>query len=308
MYTFTSEISQPSQHTQHDNIHADIASHTGSPHRAEPTHPLEAVDLNQPCPVDTDVSYMKPRDMNLEQAYQARLYYLWKQSIDPAIHVLERILILEEDQNQRAYHMIEIGDLHMSKEDYAGAQTVYETCIEQYPGSAYFEYLMRQLMLCHYYNMMPPEKDQTETRNVITSADTYLNTFGEFSTYAHEAHQLQRHAYHDFCTAELLVSDFYLNKYTYTQAPSTLRAAYYRLQYMYDHIVPYLDAQQSHNIGGIIARALHNIAINKLENATHEDTYAIYCQLYDTCKELHNALEGKNENEQRRKHHPHRRF
>ncbi len=253
-----------------------------------PKNPLYAVKKTKEAPADSRIRYEKTRDMELPRLREARLYYLWDNNVDAAIHVIQRILTLEDDQDAAAYHMIELGDLYCINDDYTTAKSIYETFLNLYPGSVYVEAVYRRLFMCHEQLLLDPDKDQTETRNMITRAQTYITTFGQSGTYIQKAYKLREYGYQQLCKSELDTCDFYLNKYTYTEAASSLRAAYYRLKYIYDELAAYLPYTQSQQMVQTLAHAIQHITIESLDETQPEQKEYVYKQLYDIRNKLSN--------------------
>lgn len=285
------------EHVENTNIiQGDIG---GGQHKALytpelPDNPVNAVAKTKNPPVDSSIRYEKIRDMSLNRLHEARLYYLWDDNIDVAIRAIQRILTLEEDQNQAAYHMIELGDLYRHKSDYANAKTVYDTFLNLYPGSIYVEQVYQRLFLCHEQSLLDPDRDQTETRAMISRARTYLDIYGDYGMYADKAHELLNYAHQLLCQSELHICDFYINKYTYAGNAASLRSAYYRFKYMYDNVIAMLPQKQSQQAATILAQALQHIAIDTLDDNDKEQKDALYRQLCQTRDEMHGLFAPRN--------------
>jgi len=257
----------------------------------EPTPPLEACINLADDEIDSSVRYAKVADMSLDELYKARKYYLWSQNIDAAIKTIERILIRDEQQHARAYHMLEVGDLYMLKERYTMAQSVFDTFIQQFPGSNYLGYAYYRKILCHYYNMLEPDKDQEATRNMIAEADTYLQLFPR-GKHVHDTQELKHYGYTVLCQCELFTCNVYIGKSTWSNRPaSALRAAYYRLKYLYDTLSDKLPQKQAHAVRSTLAQALQTIHIDQLDDANTDAQTQIYQQLIQAHDKVDAALE-----------------
>ena len=256
-----------------------------------PPDPLTRVEKTKEPPVNTTIRYKKAKHMSYDEAHQARLFYLWDKNIESAIKAVERILLLEDDQNKHAQYLVEYADLHYCKGDYTTAETIYDTFADLYPGSPYLEYTYYKSLSCHYYNMLPPDKDQDETRRMIASAQNYIDTFGTNARYAQKAQELRNYGNRILCLSELDVVDFYIKKYAYATSPSSLRSAYYRLQHIYKSLSDALPSKQAHQVQAILAKAMRTVEIDTLDDENTEQNDTIYQKLYDTSVQLHTVLD-----------------
>jgi len=253
--------------------------------------PLERIPSRKQPSVDTSLRFMKIAYMSLDQTYQAYQLYLEERNIDAAIHALERILILEERQDMLEVYTLDLGDLQHYKQDYKNAHTIYNTFIDRYPGSRYLEYAYYAALCCHYQEVLEPNRDQTETNNMISAAQAYLQTFGQHGTYAQEARQLAYYGYQILCCAELDICDFYLNKYTYTTSLSCLRSVYQRLSYIAHEIVPRLPQEQHDAAHTCISRVQEQVSLDQHDATTEAYNQAAYEHLCQAVERLHHICD-----------------
>jgi len=298
-YTKQEPQNNNTPNTQSTSNHIAHTSHSvRASQPAIPTTPFEHVTHLSEPPVNKSIRFTKIKDMTREQAYKARLYYLWDENIEVAIKAIERILTLEDDQDNITQLMLELAHLHYAQQNYTAAQEIYDTFINLYPGNKYLEYAYYQALRCHYGNMLDQHHDQSETRATISCAQSYLDAFGTNGHYTEEVRNIRENAYLTLCLSELDRYDFYINKYTYTTQASSLRAAYYRLESLYEQL-PYIAKHLYDACAPAVAQALRNISIEELDDNKQDKMDTTHRELSQVSTQLHEILEGTNKQKHR---------
>jgi len=100
-----------------------------------------------------------------------------------------------------------VADSYFSDEDYISAVAVYTDFMEYHPTSENLPYVMCQIGLCHYNQMLEIDRDQTETRQAVKSFEKLISRFpsSKFSFVAEKK-------LHE-CRKKLGEHEFYVGKF-----------------------------------------------------------------------------------------------
>jgi outer membrane assembly lipoprotein YfiO len=178
---------------------------------------------------ERDLLYKQPKDMALAELYSALDYALKIKNNDQAIKFVERLLIVESDQEKVRLLRLQLADLYFDNGNLKKAGAAYSEYIKLYPGGKdqqkeerdYAEY---KGILCRFYARLRPPLDQSKTRKTLSLAKNYLRSSGTH-TYQEDVKKIQHECYRDLFNYEKGIVKFYCHQ-------GSLQAAQERLKEM----------------------------------------------------------------------------
>jgi hypothetical protein len=187
---------------------------------------------------------LRIKDMNVEQLRDARMVY--ERSEEPLLlsKVLERLIKLSPDHQERASCTAQLATMQLGTGQFEKARTLYQQFLQEYPGSPLRKQVMFRLIMAYHWDRAEPDKDQELTLQTMQLCDRFISEYGTLSPTAtpeeqasHQAiiqaiNNVKRSCYYDLVLAELERLSFYATKYTITQERSAICAAHARLQYL----------------------------------------------------------------------------
>jgi len=110
-----------------------------------------------------------------------------------------------------------IGDAHYSDKEYAEAEAAYGDFIYLHPTSEHLPYVMYQLGMCHYKQMLNIDRDQAETRRAANEFEKLLARFPD-SKFALMAEKMLKECRGRLAEHEFYVGEFYFKQKKYEAA------------------------------------------------------------------------------------------
>ncbi|MCX7981472.1 MAG: outer membrane protein assembly factor BamD [Syntrophales bacterium] len=125
--------------------------------------------------------------------------------------------------------MAEIGlaDSYFSDKDYANAELAYTDFLNLHPTHEYIPYVMYQIGMCHYMNMLSIDRDQTATVRAIKEFEQVIARFPT-SKFAVMAEEKLRE-----CRKRMAAKEFYVGRFYFRQGQ--YQAAVKRFEYLLTH-------------------------------------------------------------------------
>lgn len=177
------------------------------------------------------------KDMNLEQALEARAYYAHYGYDDMLIKVLPQVIALSRDAAQIADATLELADLYLKQGNFEQAEKMYGNYVALYPGSDQAKVAHYYRIMTSYWDSLPADRDQAATRSTIELARTYIRDFPEDTIFKDKVFDLLVACYKKLLESELSILSFYLKKYHHLVLDSSLQAAWERLVYIKNEIL-----------------------------------------------------------------------
>ncbi|MBN2539044.1 MAG: outer membrane protein assembly factor BamD [Deltaproteobacteria bacterium] len=135
-----------------------------------------------------------------QEAYQDKDY-------KDAIEIFQRVTGEYPLSDYAILAELGVADSYFSDEDYISAEAHYSDFMEFHPTSENLPYVMYQLGICHYKQMLGIDRDQTETRLAAESFERLLSRFpsSKFSLLAEKMYKE--------CKKKLGEHEFYVGKF-----------------------------------------------------------------------------------------------
>lgn len=70
-----------------------------------------------------------------------------------------------------------IADAHFSMEEYSHAENAYSFFANLHPANEYLSYVMYQIGMCHYKQLLSIDRDQTATKNALNEFEKLITRF-----------------------------------------------------------------------------------------------------------------------------------
>lgn len=112
-----------------------------------------------------------------------------------------------------------IADSYYHDEDYISAEAVYREFIDFHPTNDNLPYVVYQIGMCHFSQMLDVDRDQTETRLAKESFEKVIARYPT-STYSFTAEQKLRDCRKRLGEHEFYVGEYYFNRENYRAALS----------------------------------------------------------------------------------------
>ncbi len=147
------------------------------------------------------------------------------------IRYLEQMLRVCSEPKKIARHIIELADLYFQTGNLKKAKVNYLQFVllnpgaqEIAPGVDLVEYAQYRAVLASFYMMLDPERDQSDTRDTVELANTFLERTPVFNTYVDEVKKIRNHCYEYLAHSDLVVCEFYVGVGDYESAQRRLHA------------------------------------------------------------------------------------
>lgn len=174
------------------------------------------------------------KDMNTEELVKAKEYNISLGYLDLAIKNLERLIILVDDALALKEYRLELADLYFELGEFEKSGKLYAQYIEHYPGSTQREYVEYKTILCHFYNTLTMDRDQTNTKETIALTSNYLEKRDIFPSFVTDVEQIQHASYLKLAQSEAEVVQFYARRHKF-------KAAENRLAYIKNNYLPHVQ-------------------------------------------------------------------
>jgi len=184
--------------------------------------------------------FKRIKDMNLEEALEAKQYYEDLGREDMVLQLIPHIISISKDVHLTARLQLELADLHLSSGNLEQAGKLYTDFVSFYPGDANIKKARYHLLLATFWTALEPDRDQALTNTSVELAKKYLQDFPQDEEYTPKVHEIIKACYQALLEGELSLMKFYLNKFTYEHKPTAIEAARLRLTHIKDAYLPIL--------------------------------------------------------------------
>jgi outer membrane protein assembly factor BamD len=152
-----------------------------------------------------------------ESLYQKGQQYYLKGKYKKSIEAFQK---LREEYPLSKYTIsaeMGIADSYFSTGDYISAESYYNDFVDFHPTNENLPYVMYQLGLCHYNQMLSTDRDQTETRRARDAFEKLISRFPS-SKFSFMAERKLRDTRRKLGEHEFYVGQFYFNRKNYGAA------------------------------------------------------------------------------------------
>jgi outer membrane protein assembly factor BamD len=152
-----------------------------------------------------------------ESLYQKGQQYYLKGKYKKSIEAFQK---LREEYPLSKYTIsaeMGIADSYFSTGDYISAESYYNDFVDFHPTNENLPYVMYQIGLCHYSQMLGIDRDQTETRRAKDAFEKLISRFPS-SKFSFMAEKKLRDTRKRIGEHEFYVGQFYFNRKNYEAA------------------------------------------------------------------------------------------
>ncbi len=179
------------------------------------------------------------KHMTLQEARAVRVYFEQRDEIELIEKVLERIMKLSDNYQERADCLYELATIQLSLGRLEKAREMFEKLIHEYPGVECKKEAFYRHILAHYWDCCDAEHDQEMTEKTLALVKDFLKEFPGETAYLESLETIQDYCYKLLFDAEFLRMNFYMQKYHINQQPETLTAAQMRLAYLTEKLLEF---------------------------------------------------------------------
>lgn len=157
------------------------------------------------------------KTMNATELRQAKLLALADENLPLAATYLEHLIMKTTDQELLKEARLELADVHFELGNMDKAAQYYSTFVTLYPGSAQCEYAEYKAILCRFYAMLAPDRDQSKTKEALALARAYLEK-GVYRTYVSEVVDIKRQCLNRLFESEAYIFDYHMKQGNFSGA------------------------------------------------------------------------------------------
>lgn len=139
-----------------------------------------------------------------------------------AIRTLERMVPICTDLEKLKSILLELADLLFEEGKLEAAGKMYREFVKYYPGNQKVEYALYKAVLCKFYVILDPERDQSSTRDAIELADKFLEREEIFKEYSKEVRTMRERCHERLFENEVGIFNFYCDRGRYKSAKTRL--------------------------------------------------------------------------------------
>jgi outer membrane protein assembly factor BamD (BamD/ComL family) len=196
------------------------------------------------------------KNMTLQEVRAARIYFENRDEIELIEKVLERIMKLSDNYQERADCLYEFATIQLAMGRLEKAREKFEQLVREYPGVEFKKEALYRLILAHYWDCSDAEHDQDMTEKTLKLVQDFLKEFPHETAYLESLEVIQDYCYTLLFQAELLRMDFYIQKYKINQIPEALTSAQMRFTYLVEKLL-----EHQKNISSAAKDALIELAL-----------------------------------------------
>lgn len=178
------------------------------------------------------------KQMTVEEALEAAEYYEFINHQASLVATYQHIISKSKDPDIVATYLIKLADLHFIDNNFDEAKKNYKKATTLYPGHKGIEGARYREVLTHFLSSLNPSRDQSATQATITLGKKYLTDFPHVQP--DRVRSIIAAAYKKLLMSELLVVNFYLNKFKLSDIAQPIKAALQRMQNIVVMIIPQL--------------------------------------------------------------------
>lgn len=230
----------------------------------------------------------KFEDLSLEEAREAVLYFDEIKDEYKKVQVLERVVLLVNDQDELAQKTRELAQLHEKLGNLDAAVTVYEQYTKLFPGNKDIDEIAYKVVEILNKQATDFEREQAKIENLIKQSLSFLDRFGKENRFSKQVETALLHGRKLLALAILARAYFYLDRHAYSEQSSTLSAAQKRLVKVFDEIVPHMAFTQT-----VLDRITKNMTPLKAEDFAKKTDEQKIASLTSAYHELITAFGGE---------------
>jgi outer membrane protein assembly factor BamD len=162
-----------------------------------------------------------------EELYQIGIGKYNEENWYDAVAVFERFERLYPNSERIREIRLKRADAHFNKQRNSGyilAKGEYQSFIALYPRYEEADYVWKQIAVCSFKQILPPNRDQSHTHQAIEDFQTFLQRFPD-SQYVPEVRQLLQEAYTVLAEHHIVVGTHYFSRGLYTAAAERFKEA-----------------------------------------------------------------------------------
>jgi tetratricopeptide (TPR) repeat protein len=168
------------------------------------------------------------KQMSVEEAVEAAHYYEFIDHEALLLATYQHIIAKSKDSDITACYLLKAADHYLQTNNFSEAKRYYKKLTTLYPGYKDIERASYREVLAHFLSSLAPSRDQAATQATITLAKKYLADFPQGA--AGQVISILGAAYKRLLLSELLVIEFYLNKFSLTGTPQPLKGGIQRMK------------------------------------------------------------------------------
>lgn len=151
------------------------------------------------------------RELQLGEAAMEKEHYL------AAIEHWQKVRDSFTSPELTALAELKIGDAYFEKEDYILAVSSYEDFLKKHPGHTQTASVMYRLGKAHFAQLLSADRDQTATRNALTTFEQLLKNYPD-SVDTQELNSYIEQCHNRLAANEAYIGRFYLKTERYSAA------------------------------------------------------------------------------------------
>ncbi len=175
------------------------------------------------CSTITSLILPKPeREKNAQELAANGMAYLHRGTYHKAEEAFQRIRDRYPFSQYGLLAALKLADIHYYRGEYEEAITAYQEFEKLHPTNEALPYVVYQLGMCYFSQILSIDRDQTATMNAFSEFQRLLNTYPD-SPYVLEAKARMKQCRERLAEHELYVARFYFRTKKYQPALQRLR-------------------------------------------------------------------------------------
>ena len=183
------------------------------------------------------------KQMTVEEALEAVKYYEFINHQALLVATYQHIIAKSKDPETVATHLIKLADLYFIDNNCEEAKKYYKKATMLYPGHPGIENARYREVMTHFLSSLNASRDQSATQTTINLGKKYLVDFPQAEP--ERVRTIIAAAYKKLLQSELLVINFYLNKFKLNGTAQPIQAALQRMAGVADVLLPQLKLYDS---------------------------------------------------------------
>lgn len=156
--------------------------------------------------------------MNYDELKEMKTQYLADGNKESAIKFLEKMIPSCNDLEELRVIMLELADLQFDNGGLEKAGKLYKEFTKLYPGNSKVEYASYKAILCSFYATLDSDRDQTNTKDTLDLAQSFLQRADVFTTHAKDVETILTTCRKKLLDSEVNVFNFYFKRGSYNAA------------------------------------------------------------------------------------------
>ncbi len=156
--------------------------------------------------------------MNYDELKEMKVAYLADGNKESAIKFLEKMIPACNDLEELRVIMLELADLQFDNGSLEKAGKLYKEFTKLYPGNNKIEYASYKAILCSFYATLDSDRDQSNTKDTLDLAQTFLQRADVFTTHAKDVESILTTCRKKLIDSEMNIFNFYFKRGSYNSA------------------------------------------------------------------------------------------